>query len=132
MHEISYFFGFKGSVRNWIISAFSKFRKCDLQKCKYEFSPPLFETFQGKTHPKASIYCGGTGGIGPSGVTGAKTPLLAGADESSVGVGAGETGAGSAPVVTEGPGPGVCSAQAAIMNTALTRAKFRAVRLAMR
>jgi len=54
MHEMS-FFGFKGSVRNWIISAFNRFRKCDLQKCKYEFSPPLFEVFQGKHIPRLQL-----------------------------------------------------------------------------
>jgi hypothetical protein len=93
--------------------------------------PPLCEAFQGKTHPKAPIYCGGTGGIGPSGVTGAKTPLAAGA-ESGVEVGLGEVVTDSAPVVSAGPGPAVRSAQAPIMNTALTSAKLRAVRLVMR
>ena len=127
------FFGFKGSVRNWIISAFNRFRKCDLQKCKYEFSPLLFEAFQGKTHPKAPIYCGGeTGGIVPSGVIGAKTPLVSGADESGVEVGLEEVVAGSAPVVSAEPGPAVRSAQAPIMNRALASAKPRAVRLLMR
>jgi len=131
MHEMS-FFGFKGSVRNWIISAFNRFRKSDLQKRKYKKSPSLFEAFQGKTHPKAPIYyCGGTGGIAPSGVTGAKTPLVAGA-ESGVEVGLGEVVAGSAPVVSAGLGPAVRSAQAPIMNTALTSTKPKAVRLIMR
>ena len=70
-------------------------------------------------------------GIAPSGVTGAKTPLVAEADESGVDVGLGEVVAGSAPVVSEGVGPEVRSAQAPIMNTALTSAKLRAVRLVM-
>ena len=35
----------------------------------------------GENTSQGSNYCGGTGGIGPSGVTGAKTPLAAGADE---------------------------------------------------
>ena len=85
----------------------------------------------GKTNPKAPTYCGGTGGIAPSGVTGAKTPLVAGA-ESGVEVGLGEVVAGSAPVVSAGLGPAVRSAQAPIMNTALTSAKLKAVRLVMR
>ena len=104
-----------------------------MQKRKYKKSPSLFEAFQGKTHPKAPIYyCGGTGGIAPSGVTGANTPLVAGADESGVEVGLGEVVARSAPVVSAGLGPAVRSAQAPIMNTALTSAKLKAVRLVMR
>ena len=103
-----------------------------MQKCKHEFSPSLSEAFQGKTHRNAPLYCGGTGGIDPSGVTGAKTPLVAGADESGVEVGLGEVVAGSAPVVPAGPGPAVRSAQAPIANRALTSAKLRAVRLVMK
>lgn len=91
----------------------------------------LFESFQRKTHPKVPIYCGGTGSIGPSGVTGAKTPLLVGGGESGVAVGLGEVAVDSAPVVPEEPGPDVRSAQAPIMKTALTSAKRRAVRLVM-
>ena len=94
--------------------------------------PFLFESFQRKTHPKVPIYCGGTGGIAPSGVTGANTPLVAGADESGVEVGLGEVVARSAPVVSAGLGPAVRSAQAPIMNTALTSTKPKAVRLIMR
>jgi len=82
--------------------------------------------------PRLQIYCGGTGvGSGPSGVIGAKTPLVAGADESGVKVGLGEVVADSAPVVSAGPGPAARSAQAPIMKTALASAKLRAVRLVM-
>jgi hypothetical protein len=103
-----------------------------LQKCKYEKILPYSSRFRGKTHPKLPSYCGGTGGIGPSGVIGAKTPLVAGAEESGVEVGLGETVADSAPVVSEEPVPDVRSAQAPIRNTALTSVKLRAVRLVTR
>jgi hypothetical protein len=71
-------------------------------------------------------------GIGPSGVTGGKTLLVAGAAESSVEVGPGEAAAGSAPVVSAEPGPEVRSAQDPSIKTALTRAKLRGARFIMR
>lgn len=70
--------------------------------------------------------------IGPSGVTGGKTLLVTGADESSVEVGPGEVVVGSAPVASEEPGPEVRSAQDPSIKTALTRANLRSPRFIMR